>query len=180
MNTYSYVYNNPVKLYDIFGLDTFGLGINLPHSDAVSNGILNPNIDPGHTYTYIKNDQGVKTHSVSFGPESPINKGNLDDFSGNGVPGRADYPLSGEIKFFEWNISPTNLSACKTAFNQFSNNPPLYSKNTQCTSVSTELAEQCGFKLPNGSSPIYIPSVPFIFKGFRGNLPNPYGLHNQL
>jgi hypothetical protein len=51
--------------------------------------------------------------------------------------------------------------------------PGNYTKENQCTSSAINLANQCGINVPNGISPVKA-------SGLSDNLPNPYGLQQQL
>ena len=97
MNSYTYVKNNPRFFYDSLGLDTFGIGIEVPNADAISNGVLNPYTDPGHTFAYLMDNNGQITHLLSIGPSSQIGPFNKDVFQNGTLPAVSNWNLGGMV-----------------------------------------------------------------------------------
>ena len=179
LNPYTYVSNNPLRYIDPLGLEQFGIGIESPSAKAIANGVLDPSIDPGHTFAYLATDSGNIISVYSMGPAHTV-AFNKESFLNGTLGGVSDWPLNGKINTYNWKISGDQLGQCKSAFDAKKANPGNYSPTNQCTSSAISLANQCGINVPSGVSPVAIPAIPYVFDGYSNNLPNPYGLQQQL
>ncbi|MDO8704977.1 MAG: RHS repeat-associated core domain-containing protein [Sulfuricaulis sp.] len=180
MNTYTYGLNNPLRYIDPFGLETLGIGIEPPIASAIVNGVLNPAEDPGHTFLYLMNDKDQITNVLSVGPSSPIGALNKNSFLNGTLGAVSNWSITGQVSTYEWDITPKQYAQCQKTLNQMKKNPGNYSPTNQCTSAAISAAKQCGVNVPSGISSVQVPPIPLIFKGYSNNLPNPYGLQQQL
>ncbi len=180
LNTYLYARANPLRYIDPFGLETFGIGIEPPAANAIVNGVLNPAEDPGHTFAYLANDKGEITNVLSVGPSSPVGALNKNSFLNGTLGAVSSWPIAGQVSTYQWDITPQQYAQCQGTFSQVKKNPGNYSPTNQCTSAATSAAKQCGVTVPSGISPVRVPPIPLIFNGYSNNLPNPYGLQQQL
>jgi RHS repeat-associated protein len=179
-NLYQYIASNPVNGIDPFGLQQFGIGIEPPASNAISNGVLNPSIDPGHTFAYLMNTKGQVDGVLSVGPSSPIGAMNKNSFLNGRLGAVANWPITGRVSTYQWDMTQQQYTHCLTLLNQMKSNPGNYSPTNQCTSAAISLAKKCGINVPSGSSAVNVPPIFPIFNGYSNNLPNPYGLQQQL
>ena len=174
LNFYEYAYNGPANWIDPTGLQQLGIGIEVPAGRAVSNGVLDPSDDPGHVIVFLKDQSGQITNVLSFGPARNINIFNKGTFEKGNLPATASWPLKGDLSVYQWPLPPQKYTDCKKLLEDIKKQPGNFTPQRTCTSVSLKLAQDCGIKVPNGVSPIYIPG----WGG--GNYPNPYGLQKQL
>ena len=187
INTYGYAQSNPLVQVDPLGLDTFGLGIEAPNQSAVSNGVLNADVDTGHTFAYLKDDSGTITYIASVGPAGQIGSfsDKLNSYLGQtaasnlgfGFAAEDNWPVSGQVYAYEWQMNPDQIQSCAAAFAALKKDPGNYAPKLQCTSAAINLAKQCGIQVPDGVSPV---SVDILGTSHVSNLPNPWGLQQQL
>jgi len=169
----------------------FGIGIEVPSSSAVSNGVLNASPigggDPGHTFEYVRDPSGAIVSLMSFGPAGRIRT--AEDFTAfqNGqTPGTAKHPLSGNISTWETSISPSQAKLAIQINSWLKSNPPNYTKNAQCTGIALMVGRLIGVNLPSGIGPVVIRVPDTRFLGltnktiWSGNVPNPYHLSRQM
>lgn len=90
---------NPLSYFDLYGLETFGIGIESPAQSAITNGVLNPSEDPGHAFAYVANKNGKITNMLSVGPEAPIGALNKNSYL-NGNLGAESWPRLLELAPF--------------------------------------------------------------------------------
>jgi RHS repeat-associated protein len=174
LNFYEYAYNSPANWIDPSGMQQLGIGIEPPAGRAVSNGVLDPSDDPGHTIVFLKDPSGQITNVLSFGPAKNINIWNKGTFEKGNLPATANWPIQGNLSVYLWPLPPQKYADCKKLLEEIKKQPGNFTPQRTCTSVSIKLAQDCGIKVPNGVSPIRIP-------GWRsGSYPNPFGLQQQL
>jgi RHS repeat-associated protein len=175
INTYSYTGASPIGAFDRTGLERVIIGIERPSSGAVSaGGVLDPTVDPGHTFLYVATDEGDVISMLSVGPRSTIEKNDLMSFISGDLPSRSDWGLSGQVSLFSYRLDAQNYNACLAAISNKKRNPGNYTKDNQCTSAALGVAKVCGISVPNdGKSKVNLGPLTF-------NLPNPYGLSQVL
>ena len=180
LNTYSYVGGNPLRYIDPFGLASLGIGIEPPAASAIVNGALDPSEDPGHTFVYLVDDNGKITNILSVGPSSPIGPLNKNSYLGGKLGAVSNWPITGQVSTYQWDITDKQYAKCDNILNAKKKNPGNYTPTNQCTSAAISAAKQCGVNVPNGISPVRVAPITPIFSGYSNNLPNPYGLQQQL
>ena len=125
-------------------------------------------------------DNGKVTNVLSVGPASRIGPTNKNRFLNGTLGAVSDWSITGQIYAYEWNIPSKQYASCMGILDEAKKNPGNYSPENQCTSAAISAAKQCGVNVPSGVSPVQVPPIPLIFKGYSNNLPNPYGLQQQL
>ena len=169
-----------MSLIDPLGLYRLVIGIERPDPTAIdANGVLDLNIDTGHTFIYAVDDRNVITHAVSFGPLGSINglKSSI------GVPGTADWPLQGNASFFSFDISKFQYIRGTFWIDQFRKNVPQYrlAVNQTCTAEAVDIIDgwsSFNVNIPSGKSKVKISLSPG--RSFTTNAINPHGLYQGL
>jgi RHS repeat-associated protein len=183
VNPYGYVGGNPLSLIDPKGLQSMGMGIEQPAprvidgkvKQPVVDGVLQPGVDPGHTFDYLKDADNNIVAVYSLGPKSPITTmADRAAFAGGFYDARSDWVIQGQIKTWEWKLTPDQFEKCKAAFKKAKATPGKYTAEHSCTSAAVALAKACGVNVPNGVSPVA------VTMGIEKMLSNPYGLSEQL
>lgn len=164
----AYAGQNPVQAVDPSGLaKTLVVGIEPPAPNAITNGVLNVSIDPGHTFAFIYDtDTQTMTNWLSVGPPDSSSTSNV---------AQTDWVTNGTVSLYNFPISGANAEQCNDAFDQKKKDPQPYSPTNQCTSAVTALAGPCGVNIPNGIGPVSASPLPGTI-----SVPNPYTLQQQL
>ena len=164
------------------GSPKFGIGIEAPDASAVSkDGVLNVAKDTGHTFAYIKDENGKIVGMISFGPGQPIDPGpggNKDVFKSGNLPGNAHWPLSGNVNTWETSITAAQMKTGLAAMADFKANTPNYTPGFQCTSAALSVASKMGLSLPSGVSQVIARAWGVTV--FNQNVANPYGLGRDM
>jgi hypothetical protein len=150
--------------------DKLGIGIEVPKPEAVKFNRLDPSVDPGHTFVYLKDASNTVVSIMSFGPT-----GNVAWyprlFSSGKMPGTGKYHLDPvNANTWESYISPGQLTAGEQEISSFKASPPYYTETFNCTTAAVSMAAQIGVNLPNGVGPVW----------GVGNVANPYTLNQQM
>ena len=150
--------------------DKLGIGVQVPISRAVIFNRLDPSVDPGHTFVYLKDASNTVVSIMSFGPTYNV-MFNPSLFDQGKFPGTGRHRLEdANANTWETYISPQQLSAGEQDISNFKASPPYYTKSFNCTTAAVSMAAQIGVNLPNGVGSVW----------GAGNVANPYTLNQQM
>jgi hypothetical protein len=169
--------NAMAQLQPCHGIDRFGVGIEVPKSSAVQNGVLNVASNPGHAFAYLRDSTGKVVSVLSFGPKLSI-MWNPRLFTSGKMPGNAHYPIDENVSTWESRILAPQLQHGEDVIAAFKKNVPNYTWSTQCTSVTISIAQQTGITLPDGVGPVVAEGG--VIEVARESVPNPYKLSEQM
>ncbi|MFP5407658.1 MAG: RHS repeat-associated core domain-containing protein [Gammaproteobacteria bacterium] len=160
-NLYGYVDGNPAGASDPWGLYRLVMGFEVNHPAAFAGGIHNLNLDYGHTFFYLVDNDNKISSVFSFGPaEQMTEKGQLV-----GVKGTLNYPISEASKLFNIEINLVQYAAIKAKVTSFGFDV-FMGKEKYWTALNNTCAESAmdilgswylGLGLPNGKSPVRVP-----------------------
>jgi len=190
-NLYGYVDGNPAGVGDPWGLYRLVMGFEVNNPAAFAGGVHNLNIDYGHTFFYLVDNDNKISSVFSFGPA--VSVAEKDDVVW-GVEGALDYGISEASKLFSIDINPLQYFSIKSDVSKYRFIPTekyWTALNNTCAESAVDVLGKwyLGLGLPSGKSPIKVPDdfsaitdkYGVTSKGISNiSLTNPYALFNQM
>lgn len=161
VNSYGYVGGDPLRYVDPWGLHRLVMGFEVNHPAAFAGGIHDLNVDYGHAFFYLVDEENKVTSFFSFGPaEQMTAKGQI-----LGVKGTIDYGISEPSKLFSIDINVAQYAIIKAKVEAFRLETKIGSEkfvtalNNTCAESAMEILGTwyLGLGLPDGRSPVKIP-----------------------
>ena len=179
---------DPLKYIDPLGLYRLVVGFEVNKPSAFAGGIHDLNIDYGHMFFYLVDENEKISETFSFGPSSSMTaKGEFV-----GIEGSIDYYITENTKLFNIDLNWYQYNYIKLKVKAKRANPPRYlvALNNTCAEEGLDIMNDLllGIGLPSGQSKVKVPNhITGYTDGYltdkgitKFKIVNPYALHSQM